>query len=405
MNFFQVISRLIIPSGLVLLLSIGLWNWTPRPELLATFLPVWPYIVLLAALLLGCRYQRSRLLLIVLVLTITSPQLLGFLPPSLADFTLSAVNVLLPLNLLWIACASERHLVSFATLLRVLAVVAQGGIIWLVYHFYAVQSTALLRFNPFQSSLLETIAQRIYVPLLPLSCALFALTFICFGMALLWRPTIERGAWVVMLASVFLAQRTTADEALFYTATALLVLIVALLETSHSMAFRDELTGLGSRRALNDYLHRLAGHYTLAMVDIDHFKSVNDTYGHDIGDQVLKMVAGYLAKVAVGGKAFRYGGEEFTLVFATKQRDQVLPHLEALRLAIAHAEFALRSKTRPKKKPKNNARKPKKGQVLNVTVSMGVAEHSERKQTADQVIKIADNALYRAKHSGRNRIC
>lgn len=402
MKIRQALSRLIAPSGLVLLVSMVVWNWTPRPQLLRTFLPIWPYLVVGAAVLIGTRYQRSRVLLIVLVVTLIQPQLLSVLTPGLKAFALPVMSVLLPLNALWIAFVPERHLVSFATMLRVVVIAAQGAMIGLLYHFYAAQTTALLRYNPFQSALLP---QQVFAPMLPLSVALFAGTGLCLVAALCWRPTVERGALLLMVVSVFLAQRTTGDEAVFYSATAVLILIVALLETSHYMAFRDELTGLGSRRSLNDYLHRLCGQYTLAMVDIDHFKSVNDTYGHDIGDQVLKMVASCLARVKGGGKAFRYGGEEFAVVFAAKQRDQALPHLEALREAIAHADFVLRSQTRPNKKPKNKVRQHKKTHILNVTVSMGVAQHSERKQAADHVIKVADTALYRAKHGGRNRIC
>ncbi|MDY0190727.1 MAG: GGDEF domain-containing protein [Desulfuromonas sp.] len=405
MNIRQALSCLVVPSGLVLVLSVVVWNWTPRPQVLRTFLPIWPYIVLAAALLLGWRYRRSRLLLILALITLIQPQFMHWLAPEFRSFALTAISVLLPLNLLWISFAAERHLLSLATLLRLVIIVAQGGVIWLAYHFYAAQSWAILHFNPVPARWWSLLPPHWLAQLVPLSIVLFAGAIFCLLVALCWRPMVERGALVLMVVSIFVAQRSTGEVALFYTATAILILLVALLETSHSMAFRDELTGLGSRRSMNDYLQRLAGNYTLTMVDIDHFKRVNDTYGHDIGDQVLKMVASCLTKVRGGGKVFRYGGEEFILVFAGKQREQVLPHVEALRMAIERANFTLRSKTRAQKKPTTRTRMSTKSRQLNVTVSMGVAEHSERKQTTDQVIKLADNALYRAKHGGRNRIC
>ena len=394
-----------IPGGLVLLLSVALWHWQPRPDLLQSFLPLFPYIVLGIGCFLGWRFQRSRLLLILLVLTLSQKQLVGLLPHPLALFSLAVIPLLLPLNLLWLAFVSERHLLSFATLLRVMFLVAQGAVLWFAHHFYVNQSWAIIQSNPFNLTLLKSFPVLPLEQIQPLAVAAFILTFLCFTIALIWRPTMEHGARLWMLVSVILAQLTTGDESLFFTATAALILIAVLLETSHSMAFRDELTGLGSRRALNEYLQRLSGTYTLAMVDIDHFKRVNDTHGHDIGDQVLKMVAGCLAQVKGGGKAFRYGGEEFMLVFSGKESDYSLPHLEALRVKIAQSVFALRSKSRPKKKPKNKSSRRANPQTLKVTVSMGVAQHHERKQSAEQVIKQADTALYRAKHGGRNQIC
>ena len=87
----------------------------------------------------------------------------------------------------------------------------------------------------------------------------------------------------------------------------------------------------------------LAAPYSLAVVDIDHFKNFNDTYGHDTGDQVLRMVASKLGEVTGGGKAFRTGGEEFCILFSGKSVAQALPHLEALRKEVETAIFHLRS--------------------------------------------------------------
>jgi len=71
--------------------------------------------------------------------------------------------------------------------------------------------------------------------------------------------------------------------------------------------------------------------YVIAMLDVDHFKSFNDTYGHDVGDQVLKMVAAKINGVKGGGKPFRYGGEEFTVIFPRRRLAEAIPHLEEVR--------------------------------------------------------------------------
>lgn len=97
-----------------------------------------------------------------------------------------------------------------------------------------------------------------------------------------------------------------------------IMLILVVAHEAYQMAFRDELTGLPGRRALNERLQRLGRTYVIAMAGVDHFKRFHDTHGHDVGDQVLRLVASQLRQIGGGGKAYRYGGEELTLVFPGK---------------------------------------------------------------------------------------
>ncbi|MFA0072035.1 GGDEF domain-containing protein, partial [Vibrio breoganii] len=90
------------------------------------------------------------------------------------------------------------------------------------------------------------------------------------------------------------------------------LIIVYVMSASHDMAFNDQLTNIPGRHALEVDMKHLGRKYSMAMVDIDHFKTFNDTYGHDIGDDVLKLVARILRETTGGAKAYRYGGEEFT---------------------------------------------------------------------------------------------
>jgi diguanylate cyclase (GGDEF)-like protein len=169
------------------------------------------------------------------------------------------------------------------------------------------------------------------------------------------------------------------------------------------MAYRDGLTELPGRRALNEALPRLSGQFTVAMVDVDHFKRFNDTYGHDAGDHVLRLVAARLAQATGGGTAYRYGGEEFALVFPGKGQDECLPHLEELRETVETSHFTMRRRFRPRIKPRaDKARKSRT--AITVTVSIGVAERNHKHATPDQVVQAADKALYRAKEAGRNRV-
>ncbi|WP_236715484.1 GGDEF domain-containing protein [Pseudomonas sp. BMS12] len=186
----------------------------------------------------------------------------------------------------------------------------------------------------------------------------------------------------------------------------MLMLVAAVAHEAYQMAFRDELTGLPGRRALNDRLERLGRNYVLAMTDVDHFKKFNDTHGHDVGDQVLRLVASLLRKVGGGGRAYRYGGEEFTLVFPGKSIEECLPHLEAVRQAIESYSLQLRDKqSRPKDDQQGRSRRSgSAAQSVSVTISIGVAERDAGQRTPVEVIKAADQALYAAKGGGRNRV-
>jgi len=187
---------------------------------------------------------------------------------------------------------------------------------------------------------------------------------------------------------------------------AIVILAFGLLQDSYRMAFRDELTGLPARRALQHKLNTLGNDYTIAMLDVDHFKQFNDTHGHDVGDQVLKMVASQLEYVNGGGTAYRYGGEEFTIVFPRRNIKQCIPHLTEVRENIENYTMRIRGRERPRKadKGRNKRGRSQPGKRVNVTISIGVAERNDRLTTTRQVMEAADKALYRAKEKGRNQI-
>ncbi len=183
----------------------------------------------------------------------------------------------------------------------------------------------------------------------------------------------------------------------------MLMIAAAVAHEAYQMAFRDELTGLPGRRALNERLQRLGRNYVLAMGDVDHFKKFNDTHGHDVGDQVLRLVASKLSKISGGGRAYRYGGEEFALVFAGKTLEECMPHLEVIRESIATYNIHLRNQdSRPQDDQQGRQRRAgSAASSVSVTVSIGVAERLEQRNP-EEVLKSADQALYSAKGAGRN---
>jgi diguanylate cyclase (GGDEF)-like protein len=231
------------------------------------------------------------------------------------------------------------------------------------------------------------------------------------------RPIEPGFAWSAAAAAIWLQFAPLGKAADAYVGTAALIIAASLIETSYVLAYHDELTGIRGRRAFNEALVSLDQQYAIAIVDIDHFKKFNDTYGHDVGDQVLCMVAARISAVGGGGQAFRSGGEEFAVIFPNLSAKDALEHLQSLRKAIEGASFRVRgAERRVEARPgEADRRRPGKKKIeapglqqtpdrLSVTVSIGVAEPSTRYRQPDRVIQAADQALYRAKQSGRNRV-
>ncbi|MDE2439696.1 MAG: diguanylate cyclase [Betaproteobacteria bacterium] len=160
------------------------------------------------------------------------------------------------------------------------------------------------------------------------------------------------------------------------------------------LAVRDSLTGLYNRRYLDETLDREVSRarregnpLSLVMIDIDYFKRVNDTYGHQVGDEVLRTLAATLSTdIRAEDVACRYGGEEFLILLPNMPLETAILRAEAWRaaverLSIAHGNFE-----------------------LTFTISLGVSAYPDQGKTPDDLTRCADQALYQAKHEGRNRV-
>ena len=147
-----------------------------------------------------------------------------------------------------------------------------------------------------------------------------AAAFLLIRFLLIRKPVESALLWTLSAFFLSLHFATNSRLATLYAATAACILFASVVESSYLLAYHDELTTLPSRRAFNDAMHRLQVPYSIAVVDIDHFKKFNDTYGHETGDQVLRLVASNLARVTGGGRAYRCGGEEPISSFRGKIR-------------------------------------------------------------------------------------
>lgn len=379
---------------------------TPARQELVTFSP---YLLTILGMFLAVHFHRARPFMALLVLILFYWSSRSFLSSEQIEPSLNVVYqgfvLLIPLNMALFTLMRERGIFSSAGRLRfVFLAVQTAGVLWLFrYHFsdllpYIARSFIRL---PFFSDLL--------VPQPAMIGGI--LCFICIAFLALQRQSPIDSGMLGALSAFFIACNwlTSRDIHSAYCAAGALIITLSVVRDSYNMAFRDDLTGIPSRRSLNENLHGLGRRYTIAMIDVDHFKKFNDTYGHDVGDQVLKMVARKMMDVGGGGRAYRYGGEEFTILFPGRRTEDALPHLEELRETIADYRLALRNEERPKnlrqgKTKRGNQTGRGEGASAAVTVSIGVAESGTELNSAEEVMKAADKALYKAKNRGRNQI-
>ena len=203
-------------------------------------------------------------------------------------------------------------------------------------------------------------------------------------------------AELIAITRTMAERASLAEERLMRTSNEIEALRNRLAEASRT-AHVDALTGLPNRRALDVRLReafetasKAGTRFSIAICDIDHFKKVNDTHGHRVGDEVIKAVAAALARVGTGNLfVARYGGEEFVTIFEGIEASDAAAQLDAIRLELAAKQFSIRAT----------------GAILrDIGFSGGVCGIKGCKD-GSAMLKGADTALYRAKEEGRGRIC
>lgn len=394
------IRRLLLPEGVLVAAALVVTRVDSLRSGVADAAPTALAIALGIGALLSLRFHRGRMLLVLLLLGLSDRALtITGIPPAIPDrLAYGFVALLLPLNLMAFALLPERGALTTPGLARLVTVGLEGAAVAFAASLGTEGLAAALE-RPLLASLTT------WTPVPQLGVALGAAALLLF--LILWarQPTpIARGLFWAQVAILMALHEHGLNAATTSTwfATAGLVLAFAVLESSYALAYHDGLTGLPGRRALNEALHQLGDRYTVAMADVDHFKACNDRWGHDVGDEVLRMVASRLEGVGGGGRAFRYGGEEFAVLFPGLRPDDVRPHLEALREEVEGSSFALRRRPRPRRKPARRKTRDKL-QKIAVTISIGLAE-SDGRSPPEAIVQAADRALYQAKENGRNRV-
>lgn len=395
----RLLYRLTMPGGIILLLAYFLLRLGIIAESGSPRINLYALIVVVLALVLGAAFHRSRLFLASLVIAL-SQLALTWLSPRISlehqHLLFNAIALLVPLNLLGLAWLWDRGIISPA---------GERRLMFVGLEILAIAALMLPRFAYIGALLDRQFVSRRFsdwsrLPQPALAAFVLATLLLTISLARRYRTVESSFLW--SLVAVFIALRAGASgyrPAAYFAASGVL-LMLAVLETSYRMAYHDELTRLPSRRALNEALLKLGDSYTIAMVDVDHFKRFNDTYGHEAGDQALKMVASRLAHVTGGGKAYRYGGEEFAVLFPDKPIEEAFTYLDRMRRLIEQSPFVVRGPDRRRSRRRKN---PARGKSeTNVTVSVGIAANQRNEFMVEQVLRAADQALYKAKARGRN---
>ena len=285
-------------------------NWQIWDEIIGQL----PYWLLSIAAAMALQFNRSRLAFLALLLLVfyvgkqSSAQLFTTLDNYTDELFIGGAIVIS-----WFAFIKDRGIISSHGMVRTLGIIVGLGLgfIWL----------AVL--DRFQAEIIAKSPVNVTyrtLTLLPIICC-----FILVFFRAIWRANLVNTSILTTLGIwlFYYFQPDALPLAVLLSSLAMIYLFTILID-SYFLAYRDELTGLASRRALYNLVLSLGRKYSVAMLDIDHFKKFNDTYGHDVGDQVLRLVAAKMARVSGGGKVFRYGGEEFTIVFPRKIRKRFL---------------------------------------------------------------------------------
>ena len=288
----------------------------------------------------------------------------------------------------------DRGVMSPTGLLQVGGVLALGGLgaVLLAVAPGGLESLLSLKLAPPWASTGSEVPQPVW--------GAFALAMAgTLVVALRREGSVERGVcWSVISVGMALHFAGDAAGGSVFLMGAGLILGLSVLDSTAGSADRDELTGLPGRRILQQHLQTIGSTFAVAMVDINDFHHLNDRFGHDVGDQVLRMVASRLARVPGGSRAYRYGGDEFVLLFPGKAEGAALAHLHGFQKSLEESPFGLRRWPRPGEKlPDPDSPEPdevRPTRRLSVRVSIGVADSTQSGSAPESVLRRADQAAH-----------
>ncbi|MCK9476911.1 MAG: GGDEF domain-containing protein [Candidatus Muirbacterium halophilum] len=353
-----------------------------------------PYFLLGAGIFIAGHFNKNK----VVFLNIIFAYIFFILQnKNIGYFQLFIINIFLILNLTWLFLTKEKGIM---TLFGVFKIVFISGQIYLLQTYFFKNANFL--HNKVNNLKMFNINQTSHKYIIAI------ITFTLINLLIIYIKDKKKEKYLlnsfllsqILVSSCFITILNTNPTLQFrtflFSITFIIhsiILIASLYFSTWDKVFTDELTGLLNRRALDETLHKLGKTYSITMMDIDHFKNFNDTYGHQAGDDVLRHTANILGKNSFG-KCYRYGGEEFAVITTGKTYETIEEKADNFRKSLEKTPFILK-----------RAKKPTQiGKKACVTVSLGIASSTQFRTNPLEVIQSADMALYRAKKNGRNRL-
>nr|WP_159063616.1 GGDEF domain-containing protein [Thaumasiovibrio occultus] len=349
-----------------------------------------PLMVLGLAALMALQFKQPKAFFALLLLVVTYIALIFMsvcLVPSAERAGFSLIALLFNVNLIVLVSQPEREILSRTGLFN-LGVIT-GQCVWGAIVMYEAAKWSYF------STLVASINLHVALNLFTLLISASTLLFLIYRIRQV--PTVSHLSLIGVCACVNSLSFYLGGGVGFTLLFSLTGFFTALLLLEHSrkMAYWDSLTGLQSRRALDAKLQFLNGQFAIAMVDIDHFKKLNDQYGHQCGDTVLTTLGKELRAQLPKEHLYRYGGEEFMVIFVGLNAEQAATKMEKVRQHIVQTSL-------------QHARSEAQ---IKMTISVGISDsmlgslRTDKDEDAGyEAIYQADNALYHAKKKGRNQV-
>ena len=304
-HFLRSLFVFFLPGGLIVAAAALATQYDLLTQWLDKIENIAPYLILAIGVILGWRFHRSRLAFVIFILFLSERSLFYYGSGGVLTFghenNILLINgILLPLNIALFYLVRERGIFNLGGIARIIFILLQPLIFYLLLRL----QPDLFQYLSHQFITLPTLQN------LPLSQPVLLINSIVlllfFTGSVFSRSPVGRGFfWALITTLLALIAKYYGQSPILYYCAAEIIIIISVIEAAYAMAFHDELTGLPARRALNSALHGLGRHYAIAMLDIDYFKKFNDRFGHDVGDQVLCMVASHLRRVGGGGRPLK----------------------------------------------------------------------------------------------------
>jgi diguanylate cyclase (GGDEF)-like protein len=402
----NIVYTLISLTGIIIYLSPQVSSQDLFSESFLTFLQYFPYMTLMAIGFLGIRLNQTRILLTAIILMLAYYSLgesailrsigIGKIR-SREIFALAA-----PMGISFLFLFKEMPLRKIKAWSKVFFGFAPILILMAVFYF---SPSIFVKIVDFQVITLK----KFYIPQLSFTSVVVMLGIMFFKhdrkvkqfqTAIMFSLIPFYTAIYVGLTPGNSFDQILPNNILCFTAISI-ILIHSVYKMYWGRVYIDELTEIKNRRAFDEAINALSDEFSIVVMDIDHFKKFNDTYGHHEGDNVLRLVAKTLESV-LGDKVYRYGGEEFCAVFETYDSEEAYTKVNKARKKLEKTPFHIR--TGQKKRDVKNRGKSSSSKKVQVTISSGVCDSTTVGSHPQKVMESADKALYKAKKNGRNRV-